>query len=242
MTRAFELAPIHTDLLPLRERGLDWADPHAFRFEVPDEAPELILIQEDCASAEECEALIDTYEKFFRQSPSQTTNVYRSPVLWSTALLRAGRMAEWRQIQRLKARIIAAAKVAFHLDELYVEADVINRMLPGEVHIEHSDNSDYLCPAHGDHRWVDGDCSQGTWVPMSERWFRDISVVLYLNDEFEGGALRFEQYDLELRPRRGMVAVFPSNRTFLHHVTPVTSGVRYAMPIWLTRDWDHQNP
>jgi predicted 2-oxoglutarate/Fe(II)-dependent dioxygenase YbiX len=168
--------------------------------------------------------------------------VYRSPVLWSSALLDHGYRAEWRQIQRLKARIIAAAKIAFHLDELYVEADVINRMLPGEVHIEHSDNSDYLCATHGDHRWVDGDCAQGTWVPMSERWFRDISAVLYLNDDFEGGSLRFEQYDYELQPRRGMVTVFPSNRTFLHHVTPVTSGVRYAMPLWLTRDWEHQNP
>jgi hypothetical protein len=242
MTTRFALAPIRTDLVPLRERGLDFEDPRAFRFAVPEQARDLILVQEDCASPEECKALVDIYVNHHRKSPNQVTNVFRSPVLWSTGLLDAGYLAEWRQIQRLKARIIAAAKVAFHLDELFVEADVINRMLPGEVHVEHSDNSDYLCAAHGDHRWVDGDCSQGTWVPMSDRWWRDISAVLYLNDEFEGGTLRFEQYDLELHPRPGMVTVFPSNRTFLHHVTPVTSGVRYAMPLWLTRDWQHQNP
>lgn len=238
----FEIPPIRAELAPLRERGLDWEDAKAFRFTVPPEARELILVQDGFASPEECQALIEIYAEHHARSSHQASNVLRSPVLWSSTLLKAEQRRAWRQIQRLKTRIVSAAKAAFHLDELFIEADVINRMLPGEVHIEHADNADYLCPGHGDHRWIDGDCSAGSWVPMRGRWWRDISAVLYLNDEFEGGSLRFEQHGVELRPRAGLVTIFPSSRMFLHHVTRVTSGVRYALAMWCTRDWERANP
>lgn len=239
---AFELPAIADEFVALRDRGLDWPEPRAFRFPVPPGARELILVGDGFASAQECRALIEIYDAHHARGPDQATNVLRSPVVWSQALLRAERRVEWRQIQRLKSRIVAAARAAFRLDELFVEADVINRMLPGEVHIEHADNADYRCTAHGDHRWTGGDCAAGGWVPLNQRWWRDISAVLYLNDEFAGGRLRFEQHDLEVQPRRGLLVAFPSSRMFLHHVTQLTAGARYALAMWCTRDWERLNP
>jgi predicted 2-oxoglutarate/Fe(II)-dependent dioxygenase YbiX len=55
------------------------------------------------------------------------------------------------------------------------------------------------------------------------------------NDEFDGGELFFEQAQMMVKPRRGLLLVFPSDAEHVHEVLPVRSGVRYTMPIWFTK-------
>jgi PKHD-type hydroxylase len=59
----------------------------------------------------------------------------------------------------------------------------------------------------------------------------DITVVVFLNepDEYDGGALYFEEPDVELRPRRGTMVTFPATRQFMHGVRPVKQGERYTL-------------
>ncbi|MGB0514308.1 MAG: 2OG-Fe(II) oxygenase, partial [Wenzhouxiangellaceae bacterium] len=45
---------------------------------------------------------------------------------------------------------------------------------------------------------------------------RDISVLLYLNDEFEGGDLQFEYFDFRIQPKPGMLVWFPSDARYFH--------------------------
>jgi hypothetical protein len=52
---------------------------------------------------------------------------------------------------------------------------------------------------------------------------------LYLNDDFEGGLLRFPSQDLEIQPKTGMLAVFDGGFNNMHEVSLVTSGVRYTI-------------
>lgn len=61
---------------------------------------------------------------------------------------------------------------------------------------------------------------------------RDISLLIYLNDGFEGGALRFTALDYVLRPRAGMLVWFPSDQRFQHQAEPVTGGSRLAVVSW----------
>lgn len=61
---------------------------------------------------------------------------------------------------------------------------------------------------------------------------RDTSVLLYLNDDFEGGCLRFTEFDYRLRPSAGMLVWFPSDHRYMHHAEPVTAGRRYAIVSW----------
>ena len=55
-----------------------------------------------------------------------------------------------------------------------------------------------------------------SYEPERSRWChhldRDISVLLYLNDEFEGGELRFEYFDFRIRPKAGMLVWSPPTR------------------------------
>jgi predicted 2-oxoglutarate/Fe(II)-dependent dioxygenase YbiX len=58
---------------------------------------------------------------------------------------------------------------------------------------------------------------------------RDISVVWYLNEDFDGGELMFPPFQLAIRPATGMVVTFPSTHEYAHTAKPVISGMRYAV-------------
>ncbi len=63
---------------------------------------------------------------------------------------------------------------------------------------------------------------------------RDISTVLFLNDEFEGGDFVFPELRIRVRPEPGLLIAFPSSQHYLHKVEPVISGTRIAMVNWMT--------
>ncbi len=62
---------------------------------------------------------------------------------------------------------------------------------------------------------------------------RDISVVGYLNDGFEGGETYFDRQAIKVIPEAGSVLVFPSYFTHPHASLPVQSGEKYAFTSWL---------
>lgn len=70
---------------------------------------------------------------------------------------------------------------------------------------------------------------QGCWKKTLDR---DISLLIYLNESFEGGALHFEHFEYTLRPRTGMLVWFPSDMRYVHAAQPVTSGLRFAVVSW----------
>lgn len=72
--------------------------------------------------------------------------------------------------------------------------------------------------------------------PVSSRWKktkdRDLSFLVYLDDEFTGGALSFPYFHYRLKPQAGLLVLFPSDIRFLHAAEPVESGVRHAIVSW----------
>lgn len=61
---------------------------------------------------------------------------------------------------------------------------------------------------------------------------RDLSIVMYLNDDFEGGDFIFPELKVRVRPEPGMMICFPSNHHYRHGVEPVTKGQRYSIVCW----------
>ena len=84
---------------------------------------------------------------------------------------------------------------------------------------------------------IDG---ESIWVtPRGEKIWkkstdRDLSIVFYLNDEFEGGDFIFPELKIRVRPEPGMMICFPSNHHYMHGVEPVTKGKRYSIVSWAT--------
>jgi predicted 2-oxoglutarate/Fe(II)-dependent dioxygenase YbiX len=61
---------------------------------------------------------------------------------------------------------------------------------------------------------------------------RDISLLIYLNDEYDGGELDFKRLSYTLRPQAGMLVWFPSDIRYEHMAKLVTRGCRYALVSW----------
>ncbi len=54
-----------------------------------------------------------------------------------------------------------------------------------------------------------------------------LTLIVYLNEDYAGGATAFHDFDLRVRPRRGMALLF--QHLLLHEGCVVTEGVKYAM-------------
>ena len=62
---------------------------------------------------------------------------------------------------------------------------------------------------------------------------------LYLNDNFEGGLLKFPSQNLTIEPQAGLLAVFAGGFKNMHEVTMITKGVRYTLgSFWDDREED----
>ncbi len=74
------------------------------------------------------------------------------------------------------------------------------------------------------------------WKKDQHKWSRaidrDLSVLLYLNSEFEGGEVWFPNSNFQIKPSRGTLVAFPSDWRYTHAAKPVTSGVRYVIVSW----------
>ena len=62
---------------------------------------------------------------------------------------------------------------------------------------------------------------------------RDLSVVYFLNDGFEGGELIFPALDFAIKPQAGSMVCFPSTHDYLHGVSPITAGQRLSLVTWM---------
>jgi hypothetical protein len=59
---------------------------------------------------------------------------------------------------------------------------------------------------------------------------KTISVVLYLNDNYEGGQLYFKDQDILIKPKEGSIVVFPSKKPYFHESQTLISGTKYMTP------------
>lgn len=58
----------------------------------------------------------------------------------------------------------------------------------------------------------------------------NISVVLYLNDNYEGGEINFPNQNITIKPEAGSIVIFPSVEPYYHQSLPVVSGIKYMSP------------
>jgi hypothetical protein len=63
------------------------------------------------------------------------------------------------------------------------------------------------------------------------------SMVLYLNDDYEGGELRFKNHDITIKTEAGSLVIFPSSEPFLHASDILISGNKIMCPaFWMNNE------
>jgi hypothetical protein len=63
-----------------------------------------------------------------------------------------------------------------------------------------------------------------------------ISIVLYLNEDYEGGNICFPEQGLDIKPKAGSMIIFPSYPPYYHDPKPVTKGTKYMCPIFCFKE------
>lgn len=58
-----------------------------------------------------------------------------------------------------------------------------------------------------------------------------VSIVVYLNDDYEGGEIWFPRFDLSHKARAGDIVVFPSTYVYEHASQDMISGTKYSVVI-----------
>lgn len=61
---------------------------------------------------------------------------------------------------------------------------------------------------------------------------RQVTAILYLNDDFEGGELELPQQGLVYKPRAGDLMMFPAGFCFPHASREVRHGTKYSVVTW----------
>ncbi|XP_044064854.1 prolyl 3-hydroxylase 3 [Siniperca chuatsi] len=95
-------------------------------------------------------------------------------------------------------------------------------------------------PVHVDNCLLEPETKQ-CWREPPAFIHRDLSAILYLNDNFDGGELFFTKRDAKtvtarVKPSCGRLVGFSSGPVNPHGVTAVTSGRRCALALWFTKE------
>lgn len=98
----------------------------------------------------------------------------------------------------------------------FFETPYILRYKVGGKYAEHADSEAFDREQKQFHRVAD----------------RDLSLLVYLNDDYSGGELRFNRLNYVYQPAAGDLVLFPSNNTFMHQAEQVTRGTKYAIVSW----------
>lgn len=69
-------------------------------------------------------------------------------------------------------------------------------------------------------------------IDCGRRYPRNVSATLYFNDDYDGGLIEYKHFGVSYKPKRGDLVLFGSDFTYMHRVTPVTNGLRYAAVNW----------
>jgi len=120
----------------------------------------------------------------------------------------------------VKAKMIEAVASIKGLDpKVIVEIGYhTQKWEPGAFARKHSDNTD----------------EHGNTGPFERSRY---AAFIYLNDDFEGGLLKFPDQDVEIDPKVGTLAVFDGGHKNMHEVTLITKGIRYTIgSFWDDRD------
>ena len=71
--------------------------------------------------------------------------------------------------------------------------------------------------------------------------YSDITIVIYLNDDFTGGEFEYKDINkkkIKIRPNKNLSII--SNNHLKHRVLPVLSGERYSLVVFFNRKIDRE--
>lgn len=167
----------------------------------------------------------DECSELLQMADAMPGNRFTTPDGEGNRVLDKQRMTEWVNFQDSHQKVLDDVVARAFKEQVipavgqnieWYEEPQLLRYAPGDYYLHHSDAYQLIPEEQGWRKVVD----------------RDISLLLYLNDDYEGGTLEFKRLFYSFKPRAGMLLWFPSDVRYEHMAMPVTSGRRYALVSW----------
>lgn len=190
-----------------------------------------IFHYENLLTVEECAAVVNLFKKLEEQNPDywKAISFYESysgsyPQDNDPLLAEVGLPSNWFSELENKFKQCAAELAGQPVEKMSKISFHVQRWLAGAYAPKHSDNSD-------------NEGNMGAFTRSRYAGF------LYLNDEFEGGLLKFEadygKNNFSVQPTVGSFYIFHGGHKNMHEVTLVTHGTRYTLgSFWDDREED----
>jgi len=185
--------------------------------------PPGIIIIRDFLNAETCKQITD----FADNKGGQILQVmFRDPLTGEVKTQPdQGRKTEYVNIKGLERDLSGLLETAcrsiltphYQIDIEWYEKPTMLRYGPGGKYEHHSDSENW-------------DAVARTWNRFCDRAY---SLLIYLNEDFTGGSLYYQNFDFRLAPTTGTLVAFPSDHRYVHRAEPVASGTRYAIVSWV---------
>jgi prolyl 4-hydroxylase len=168
---------------------------------------------ENFLSKEECEYLINV---------SIESNLWESGgnAFWDNRIINYYKMINYNEkaasiMLDANVRCSQEIKKQYNLDkDVYPDTLQVVRWFPGMEQHPHADDMSNTDIAGFDHRMF--------------------GTVLYLNNNYSGGHTFYPNFDFEIVPKQGTLAMHPGDPEHLHGVTKIESGIRYTIASFWT--------
>jgi len=197
----------------------------------------LIFELDNFISPETCDRILDWFKKEKRLETNEGNSLFNN------------RTIPYNSINNLEVKQLVNG---FRFDATSKARELFNKKLyPDYTDLVYWP-SGMSMDVHADAVWLDGSpamfpyrfCAgvcylndDAVWLDGSPAMFpyRFCAGVCYLNDDYQGGETYFPNFNIESKPKKGKVVLFPSNLEYQHGVREVV-GERYTMPLWFSEN------
>jgi hypothetical protein len=196
----------------------DWSNTYVVR-SAADAAGCNFLVVDDLLTAEQCGILSRAFDALSENTfkSEEIDPFWNNRMIWY-ADVAAARPAAAKIMLDAQRRAIAQMAEFYQLTApIYPDLLQMVTWKPGMYMQPHADNAN---PDGSPHAMA----------------YRDLSGIIYLNDDYDGGELYFTALDIAVKPRRGMFVGVAAGFYHEHAVLRVDAGTRLTMPFFLTFD------
>jgi len=202
-----------------------------------------IIILENFISADIANTLIQFYDREKKNLNNYTDN--------QLALSSISNPYIRDIIFEISNRVLEEMEKNYHLKikKYHLDHGGLYSRIQGNSCPYHADNVYFDCPIHGKNQdrlrvTCNGNCPGAKFMPNHTFW-REYTALIYLNDNFEGGEIAFEDgpcnklYRKVIPIKSKMMILAPNSQDYYHEVFPIRSGKRYSLHLWYTSDPNH---
>ena len=167
-----------------------------------------------------CDNLIGTYEKLWREKEEQLKKIslcYTEDGVKTCGACNCQRL-DIMQHQEFKEPFnIVMNGIQAVISQYKIDTQLHSCQWPREHGYEHLRIKRYFCDDVQQHDFH----ADVTDIESAKRF---LSIICYLNDDFDGGVTFFPHFNLQVKPRKGKIVLFPCTWSYLHKGNPAVNG------------------